>query len=151
MELNKKQKVLYHFIRTVFYLISLLPMRLLYVLSDMAYPFVFAFYRRKLVRQQLTECFPEKDIKEIKAIEHAFYHQFCDTFVEMIKQFSMSKEEMMRRMVFVDADKACVNFSDEQKILFLMRQNLRCFTSLFRKAQRKNCLSNIFSKLLVVS
>lgn len=120
MELNKKQKVLYHFIRTVFYLISLLPMRLLYVLSDMAYPFVFAFYRRKLVRQQLTECFPEKDIKEIKAIEHAFYHQFCDTFVEMIKQFSMSKEEMMRRMVFVDADKACVNFSDEQKILFLM-------------------------------
>ena len=120
MELNKKQKVLYHFIRTVFYLISLLPMRLLYVLSDMAYPFVFAFYRRKLVRQQLTECFPEKDIKEIKAIEHAFYHQFCDTFVEMIKQFSMSKEDMMRRMVFVDADKACVNFSDEQKILFLM-------------------------------
>ena len=90
------------------------------MLSDMAYPFVLAFYRRKLVRQQLTECFPEKDIKEIKAIEHAFYHQFCDTFVEMIKQFSMSKEEMMRRMVFIDQDKACANFSDEQKILFLM-------------------------------
>ena len=120
MELNKKQKVLYHVIRTLFYLISLLPMRLLFVLSDMAYPFVLAFYRRKLVRQQLTECFPEKDIKEIKAIEHAFYHQFCDTFVEMIKQFSMSKEEMMRRMVFIDQDKACANFSDEQKILFLM-------------------------------
>ena len=95
-------------------------MRLLYVLSDIAYPFVFAFYRRKLVRQQLTECFPEKDIKEIKTIERKFYHQFCDTFVEMIKQFSMSKDEMMRRMVFVDCDKALGTFNNEQKILFLM-------------------------------
>ena len=120
MELNKKQRILYRFIRTTFYLISLLPMRLLYVLSDVAYPFVFAFYRRKLVRQQLTECFPEKTIKEIKAIEHAFYHHFCDLVVEMIKQFSMSKEEMMRRMVFVDGDKAFSNFSNEQPILFLM-------------------------------
>ncbi len=120
MELNKRQKVLYHFIRTLFYLISLFPMRLLYVLSDIAYPFVFAFYRRKLVRQQLTECFPEKDIKEIKTIERKFYHQFCDTFVEMIKQFSMSKDEMMRRMVFVDCDKALGTFNNEQKILFLM-------------------------------
>lgn len=120
MELNKRQKVLYHFIRTLFYLISLFPMRLLYVLSDIAYPFVFAFYRRKLVRQQLTECFPEKDIKEIKTIESKFYHQFCDTFVEMIKQFSMSKDEMMRRMVFVDCDKALGTFNNEQKILFLM-------------------------------
>ncbi len=120
MELNKKQRILYRFIRTSFYLISLLPMRLLYVLSDVAYPFVFAFYRRKLVRQQLTECFPEKTIKEIKAIEHAFYHHFCDLVVEMIKQFSMSKEEMMRRMVFVDGDKAFSNFSSEQPILFLM-------------------------------
>ena len=120
MELNKKQRILYRFIRTTFYLISLLPMRLLYVLSDVAYPFVFAFYRRKLVRQQLTECFPEKTIKEIKAIEHAFYHHFCDLVVEMIKQFSMSKEEMMRRMVFVDGDKAFSNFSSEQPILFLM-------------------------------
>ena len=120
MELNKRQKVLYHFIRTLFYLISLFPMRLLYMLSDIAYPFVFAFYRRKLVRQQLTECFPEKDIKEIKTIERKFYHQFCDTFVEMIKQFSMSKDEMMRRMVFVDCDKALGTFNNEQKILFLM-------------------------------
>ena len=120
MELNKKQRILYRFIRTSFYLISLLPMRLLYVLSDVAYPFVFAFYRRKLVRQQLTECFPEKTIKEIKAIEHAFYHHFCDLVVEMIKQFSMSKEEMMHRMVFVDGDKAFSNFSSEQPILFLM-------------------------------
>lgn len=120
MELNKKQRILYRFIRTTFYLISLLPMRLLYVLSDVAYPFVFAFYRRKLVRQQLTECFPEKTIKEIKDIEHAFYHHFCDLVVEMIKQFSMSKEEMMRRMVFVDGDKAFSNFSSEQPILFLM-------------------------------
>ena len=119
MELNKKQKILYRIIHSLFYVISLLPLRVLYVISDIVFPFVY-FYRRKLVRQQLTECFPEKSLQEIKHIEHAFYHQFCDTFVETIKQFSMSREEMMRRMVFVDSDLACATFNNEQKILLLM-------------------------------
>lgn len=119
MELNKKQKILYRIIHSLFYVISLLPLKLLYVISDMVCPFVY-FYRSKLVRQQLTECFPEKSLKEIKHIEHAFYHQFCDTFVEMIKQFSMSREEMMHRMVFVNSDEACASFNSEQNILFLM-------------------------------
>ena len=104
MKLSKAQNILYHIVRTLFYIISLLPMRVLYIVSDMVCPFVRAFYRRKLVRQQLTECFPEKTLQEIKAIERAFYHQFCDLFVEIVKQFSMSREEMMRRMVFLDND-----------------------------------------------
>lgn len=120
MKLSKTQKILYHLVWTAFYVVSLLPMRVLYVISDMVYPFVYAFYRRKLVRQQLTECFPEKSIHDIKAIERAFYHQFCDLFVEMIKQFSMSREEMMQRMVFVDYDKAFEQYNDSQNILFMM-------------------------------
>jgi len=120
MKLSKTQAILYRIVRTAFYVISLLPMRVLYVISDIVCPFVRAFYRRQLVRQQLTECFPEKSLEEIKKIERAFYHQFCDLFVEMIKQFSMSSEEMMRRMVFVDSDKACATFNSEQNILLLM-------------------------------
>ena len=120
MELSKTQTILYRVVRTTFYVISLLPMRALYVISDMVCPFVRAFYRRQLVRQQLTECFPEKSLEEIKKIERAFYHQFCDLFVEMIKQFSMSREEMMRRMVFVDCEQSLKSFNSEQNILFMM-------------------------------
>ena len=81
MQLSKTQQIIYRIVRTVFYVVSLLPLRVLYVVSDMVYPFVYTFYRRKLVRQQLTECFPEKPLDEIRVIERAFYHQFCDLFV----------------------------------------------------------------------
>ena len=120
MQLSKTQQIIYRIVRTVFYVFSLLPLRVLYVVSDMVYPFVYTFYRRKLVRQQLTECFPEKPLDEIRAIERAFYHQFCDLFVEMVKQFSMSRAEMMRRMVFVDYDKAFEQYSSEQNTIFMM-------------------------------
>lgn len=120
MKLSKAQNILYHIVRTLFYVISLLPMRVLYIVSDMVCPFVRTFYRRKLVRQQLTECFPEKTLQDIKAIERAFYHQFCDLFVEIVKQFSMSREEMMRRMVFVNCNEALATFNSNQNILFLM-------------------------------
>ena len=120
MELNRKQKLLYRLVYSTFYTISLLPMRVLYVISDLVFPFVYTFYRRRLVRQQLTECFPEKSLKEIKDIERAFYHWFCDLFVEIIKQFSMSPEEMQRRMVFVDYDKAFEHFTPERPMLFMM-------------------------------
>jgi len=120
MELNKKQKILYRFIHSIFHIVSLMPMRLLYILSDIVYPLIYTFYRRKVVHQQLTECFPEKTNQEIKTIEKKFYHWFCDLFVEVIKQFSMSREEMMRRMTFVDYDKAFNQLSPEQPILFMM-------------------------------
>jgi KDO2-lipid IV(A) lauroyltransferase len=120
MKLSKAQNILYHIVRSAFYVVSLLPLRALYVFSDMVYPFVYTFYRRKLVRRQLTECFPEKSLGEIKQVERAFYHQFCDLFVETIKQFSMSREEMMRRMVFTDCEEAFAGFNSEQSILFMM-------------------------------
>ena len=38
----------------------------------------------------------------------------------MVKQFSMSRAEMMRRMVFVDYDKAFEQYSSEQNTIFMM-------------------------------
>ncbi len=83
------------------WLISLLPLEVLYVFSDIAYPFVHHFYRKKVVRTQLRECFPEKSKEELYKIECDFYHHFCDLIPESIKQLSISREEMMRRMQFV--------------------------------------------------
>lgn len=120
MELSKSQKLLYNIVYGILYVISLLPMRLLYVLSDLLSPIVRISYRKKLVRTQLVECFPEKTLDEIKQIEKKFYSQFCDLFLETIKQFSMSKEEMMKRMVFVDFDKAAANCTSDKTIVFMM-------------------------------
>lgn len=96
----------------IFYLISLLPFRVLYALSDMGYLLIFRLigYRKDVVRKNLTESFPEKDINEIKDIERKFYHWLCDYFLEAIKLLSISEKELRRRFTIVNAEEieACM-------------------------------------------
>lgn len=95
-------KITYYIAYALWYLLSLLPLWLLYFVSDLLFfpTYYLARYRRKIVRRNLTGSFPEKDLKEIVRIEKRFYHFFCDYIVETIKLFSMSEEQMKRRMVF---------------------------------------------------
>lgn len=113
-------KFVYHILFFLLYLLSLLPMRLLYLLSDsLFFPlFHIVKYRRKVVEKQLDECFPEKSIQERRAIERQFYHFFCDYLVEVIKLFSISKKEMMRRMKFVGIEQVREELKDK-KFCFL--------------------------------
>lgn len=96
------EKILYGLLYGGSYAISLLPFWILYRLSDFCYLIAYYLvrYRRTLVRKNLAESFPEKDIKEIVRIEKRFYHWLCDYIFETIKLLSISKEEMMKRMEF---------------------------------------------------
>lgn len=113
-------KFVYHILFFLLYLLSLLPMRLLYLLSDCLFFLLFHIvkYRRKVVEKQLDECFPEKSMQERRAIERQFYHFFCDYLVEVIKLFSISKKEMMRRMKFVGIEQVREELKDK-KFCFL--------------------------------
>ena len=59
-------KLLYYIIFTIWYLLSLLPLSVLYLLSDLLYiPLYYGIkYRRKVVRTNLTNSFPEKTKEE---------------------------------------------------------------------------------------
>lgn len=94
--------IIYYIVFFFWYLLSLLPLRLLYVLSDLLfYPcFYLIRYRRKVVHQNLKEVFYGETEEELLHTEKQFYHFFCDYIVETIKLFSISKKEMMRRMTF---------------------------------------------------
>ena len=96
------KSILYYIVFSFWFLASLLPLRLLYVFSDLLYyPLYYGVrYRRKVVRNNLVSSFPEKDMKEIIQIEKDFYSFFCDYMVETVKLFSMSKKEMQKRMTF---------------------------------------------------
>ena len=84
------------------YLLSLLPLRLLYVLSDALFLLVYycVRYRRGVVRDNLSRSFPDKSPSETLRIEKRFYRFFCDYFVETLKLVSISRREMCRRMTF---------------------------------------------------
>ena len=103
-----EMKFVYYIVFASWYVLSLLPLRVLYGVSDLLYfPLFYCVkYRRRIVHKNLVNSFPEKSEKEILHIEKQFYRFFCDYVVETIKLFSMSKKEMMRRMTFGGLDHA---------------------------------------------
>ena len=112
---------LYHVIYIFIYPLAILPFRILYYLSDCLFVIVYYLirYRRKLTRRNLTNTFPEKSLKEIQAIEHAFYHHFCDYFFETIKILNISDARMKRHFVFKN-EELIQYFLNEGKPVILM-------------------------------
>lgn len=98
--LSLLQKCVYYIVLYLLYAFSLLPLRVLFVFSDMLYVLLYKMvgYRKKLVRKNLRDCFPEKSEEELHGIEKKFYHYFCDYIFETIKLTSMSKDEMRKRV-----------------------------------------------------
>lgn len=99
-------KIVYFFTFCFWYLLSLLPLGILYLFSNLLYyPLYYCIrYRRHIVRKNLIGSFPEKDLKEIIGIEKKFYQFFCDYVVETIKLFTISKKQLMNRMTFEGID-----------------------------------------------
>ena len=95
-------KAIYYLTYAVLWLFSLLPMWVHYLISDGIYVVVYHLvgYRKKMVRKNLSDSFPEKSEAEIIEIEKAFYSWFCDYLVETIKLLTISKRNLKRRMVF---------------------------------------------------
>ncbi|MFM7838796.1 MAG: lysophospholipid acyltransferase family protein [Chitinophagaceae bacterium] len=84
---------MYYLIYIPLYLISLLPLRALYMLSDMLYVIIYKVvkYRKAVVRSNLEQAFPQKSPAERRKIEQDFYLNFTDTLVETIKFLSWNK------------------------------------------------------------
>ena len=84
-----------------------MPLRVHYWCADwLLFPLMYHVvrYRRKMTAKNLALAFPEKSEKERRQIARAFYHQFCDTFVESIYGYRCSDEEMRERVVFEHMD-----------------------------------------------
>lgn len=83
----------------LFYLISLLPFRVLYFLSDALFGLVYhvAGYRKKVVMNNLKIAFPEKSEPERIIIAKKFYHNLIDYFFESLKLLSISDKEFFKR------------------------------------------------------
>lgn len=92
----------YYIIRSLWKLMSLLPMGVLHFISDLIYfPLYYvARYRRKVVRKNLVNAFPEKTEEEIEKMEKKFYSAFCDYVMETVKLMSMSPEKIKRHLRF---------------------------------------------------
>lgn len=99
-------KILYHIGYAIWYVLSLLPLRVLYVLSDLLYLLVSRVvrYRHRVIWNNLLTSFPEKTPQELRQIQRGFYRYFCDYLVETIKLMTISERQLRRRMTFTGTD-----------------------------------------------
>ena len=90
---------MYYIVYGFLYVLSLLPLRVLFLVSDLIYFLLYyvAGYRRQLVASNLLIAFPEKTEEERKKIARQFYLNFTDTFIESIKMISISRKELEKR------------------------------------------------------
>lgn len=81
------------------WLLSLLPLRVLYVISDILYFPVFYLlkYRKKVVYMNIKKVFPEYTDEEVDQTAKKFYRYFCGLLMEIIKVVSMSEKQLKRR------------------------------------------------------
>ena len=76
----------------------------MYVLSDILYVIVYYVvgYRRKVVRRNLAEAFPEWNEAERQRVERRYYRHLCDLLVEGIYNLFASPRAVMQRYRFVN-------------------------------------------------
>lgn len=115
------QLLAYILIYPFLWLISILPFRLLYGLSDVLWFFIYRLfkYRKKVVKSNLRLVFPEKSSEEIEKICSKFYHHLCDMILEAIKSMTISEASMKKRMTFSNIN-LINNLESNQKNIMLM-------------------------------
>jgi len=100
------KKIVYYLFYSFAWFISILPMKLQYLISDFFYLITYYIvkYRREVVSKNLKNSFPNKTDKELKKIEKAYYHHFIDLFIEVMVMINISDKSIKKRNKFLNID-----------------------------------------------
>lgn len=115
------QLLAYILIYPLLWLVSMLPFRLLYAVSDGLYALLYYVigYRKKVVKENLKLVFPDKSEKEINIITKKFYHHLSDMVVEAIKSLTISEAEMKKRFTFTNIEEVHKVENNNQSIVMM--------------------------------
>ncbi|WP_020531625.1 lysophospholipid acyltransferase family protein [Flexithrix dorotheae] len=104
------------------YLTSILPFRILYLLSDILNFFIFNLigYRKKVILENLTKSFPEKSPKEIHMIYKDFCRFFCDLTLESVKLLTISEKKLREIVFFEDPSLFEKYFKEHQSVILVL-------------------------------
>lgn len=102
-------------------LVSLTPFWLLYFWSDILSFIVFRVikYRVKVIRNNLKIAYPDKSIEELEKIEKKFYKHFTDIFIEMLKGFTISEKEILKRYPIHNLELIEELYEDKRSVIMM--------------------------------
>lgn len=106
----------------VWYALSLLPMWVHYLLSDVLYLLVAYVlrYRHRVIWKNLSNAYPDKSEQEHKRLLRQFYRHFCDVLVETVKSATIRRSNMMRRMTFKGVEEVAEILNSGQSVALLL-------------------------------
>lgn len=100
------QAIAFYLFYPLLWMISRLPTRLAYGISDFAFFIVYYIigYRKKVIINNLKVAFPEKSENELQLLCKKTTQHFCDSFIEVIMSMGMSHDEMRNRFIYTNLD-----------------------------------------------
>lgn len=115
------QRLLYILVYPIWWGISILPMPILYILSDIFFflSYYVIGYRRKVVKENLALTLPDKSDKERKQIAKEFYVHLCDILVETVKSLTISEKEISRRFKFENPELLQELYNQDKSVLLM--------------------------------
>ena len=116
------QFLVYILVYPLLWIISILPFRILYFLSDCFYILAYYIigYRKKVVLDNLKLSFPEKSEQDLLLIRKRFYHHLCDMMFEAIKSITISEAEMQKRYIFTNVEEIHKLEKENRSIVLFM-------------------------------
>ena len=104
------------------YMLSLLPMWLHYLMADVLYLIIahVVRYRHRVIWKNLRTSYPEKSEHELKTLQHQCYRHMCDLVAETVKYTTISHKNIMRRMTFKGCDQVGEILNSGQPIALLL-------------------------------
>lgn len=120
--------VSFYLLAPIILLLSILPFRVLYIISDLLFPVIYHLtaYRKKIVLLNLRNAFPEKDEDEIRKISKNFYHHFIDVVLEIIKMRSAVRSRIRNRISYSNPE-LLQKYFDEGKSVLVMSAHFNCW------------------------
>lgn len=97
----------------------LIPFGLIYLFSDfLALVFYYIVpYRKKMILENLSRTFPDKNEREIKKICREFYRNLSDILLEAIKGFTLTEKQIARRYQFDEDDRLNQYYKSGQSVV----------------------------------
>lgn len=119
------QLLLFAIVYPFAWLFSRLPMRILYMISDILFFMTYHVfgYRKEVVLKNISYAFPNYNLKEKKQLSKKFFKHFTDILMESVKGFTMSKEEILKRYQYKNPE-LLNSFVNEGKSIALVGAHL---------------------------
>lgn len=113
-------------------------------------------YRRRVVRNNLRNAFPEKSEAELREIERKFYRYICDYMLEEVKMLRMSFKELCCRMEYDNKEEFLAMIERHGGIVLLIPHyanfewiigmGLSCRRATYRCKSTNRCTTDIWMR-----